>query len=705
MRAPPASLRRRGAVQMVHPIVLKGSGLDRSAEVGITEQGGLVVRIPGGLFGTTRMLDVAREQLEVSADGDRFELSGGGIATLALQAVPGSSLRAVLDAVAGGEDPTAAWGPGPGWTLLGHVHPVRLELPDAPPKPCLGRAIGRSRSTPLLWRDEEGGLLVDDPDEPFRLAASVIRAVTASADRKDWTFHALLPGGDGWCAGLRIKATEPLELEITHTEVPRAARAVLAGHISGAALEGCAVWVDAEAVVLVGADGAEVGRVPREGLRHNHVQRWLLWGPGASLVGDVPRAHASWLLPPALDPGVVEVCGGPAAGAAIAELTADELVVHGSSELRKDLHGVDPDEVSCRDAGEGLHLEIEELVLQGGREALSALREGVLARGGRTTLQDSEIADLYRTWHELRIDRWLWWIYGPVFLTDQMLNRAHDLPPEPGEEPERHLRRKIITETLLVAEQVRAVRLRVGAAPAALPYALVDEEADWLDALTGGRGAAALQDVRTELLDGFRLHLRGATSILGFALADVERSVARLEPVHHPELRGGQPSVWGRVGLGAAMMLLSPISGTITIAHAVVGKVTDRVSKDQGSQVLVDRFGPQCRASWSLLVDVAAIAALETRAHLQRLLARLVARDRRLHDALPAAEQHRVREQLIASIQELRAMRAVPLEGLGGQAVGDVIGAMHRAIEVGPVELVERLTGRGAGAIVVEERP
>ncbi len=422
--------------------------------------------------------------------------------------------------------------------------------------------------------------------------------------------------------------------------------------------------------------------------------RLLLLGPGVSLVGEVAEDRARWLMdgrPP--DPTLLD---GGSAGPLRAAVEGEDLVVRGAWERRLSLSELDPGTVVAEAGGESMVLTVAGVRLAGATATLAALRERVLAAGGAGALQQTSLAELYRTWHRLRTERWLWWVYGPVFLTDRLLVDAGRLEREPGEPPERHVRRRVITETLIVASQVRTVRLRVGAAPAALPYALLQEEAEWLDEITAGAGAEALVRARSELLADVRHHLRNVLAHTTFALADVERAVARLEPVHHPELRGGAPSVWGRVGLGTAMLLLSPLSGVITIGHAVVGRFTDDLAKDAGATALVDRFGPECRASWSLLVEVAALSSLETWNHLQPMWQRFAARDR----ALAGGSEERVREALARRIRELRAERAVPLEGLNGQTVGDVCDAMAGWRTRGPKDLVDRLTSRGAGAVV-----
>ncbi|MCB9687410.1 MAG: hypothetical protein H6738_03890 [Alphaproteobacteria bacterium] len=694
LRAIPGPIRARGGVQLVEPDRLRGRNLEPGAEVALTADGRLLIRMAGGFLTQARLVEIARAELTVTRQESGFVLAGGLVTELVIGAAPGSSMYAVLAWMAEGGDPSEAWGPGPGFRQVGVVHAVRLSLdPSDARKPHRGQVLGRARSTTLLWTNDAGDVVLDDPHDPVRLSASEVLAV--SRPEGGAVLHLLRPESEGWVTGVRL-----------HGELELVARGVPPGPILPASVAGTAArrGVSAallvrygEAVALLGADGEEQARI--EGFRWAVLDRLLVAGDGVALTGDVPADRAAWVLGGEPDPTLLD--GGPD-GPVRAEVEGEQLVVRGLRERRVLLSAIDPERVRVEHDAGRMTLEVGGVWLRGAPGALAGLRERIVGGGGGAALEQASLAELYRTWHQLRTERWLWWIYGPVVLTDHQLERAGDLPREPNEEEERWVRRRVITETLIVASQVRSVRLRMGAAPPALPYALIEEEAAWLDELTGGKGAGALLASRSELLDGFRMHLRATLGHLGFALADVERAVARLEPVHHPELRGGTPSVWGRVGLGAAMMLLSPISGAITIGHAVVSRFTDDLAKDGGATVLVDRFGPECRTSWALLLDVSALAMVETHNHLSQLWRKLAARDRAL---LGEGNEEQARPALIRRIQALRAERAVVLEGLDGETVGDVSRRMGNAMRAGPRQLVERLTARGAGGVLTSADP
>ncbi|MEQ1507256.1 MAG: hypothetical protein ABMB14_33815, partial [Myxococcota bacterium] len=420
--------------------------------------------------------------------------------------------------------------------------------------------------------------------------------------------------------------------------------------------------------------------------------RLLLVGPDLQLVGALDEPVARWLLSGTTeDPDLVEVVAGGPLGAARLRVDDGRLLLDGTPSFAPSIADLDPAAVTVAPDGTASRLAIGAVVVRGSPATIARLRELALADTGRDALARADLASLYATWHAGRTDRWSWWLFGAVFVTDLLLEEARQVPALAGEDTEHHARRRLVGESLIVAEQSRAVRLRLGAAPVALPYALIDEEVDWLGAIGGG---SLGEDLRDQLLRTFRSELRSGYNHLQFALADVERAVAKLDGVHHPELSGGNAGVWGRVGLGAAMLLLSPVSGTMTIASAVVGRVTDHVTKDSTARLLVDRYAPQCRTSWDLLVDVAAIAAVETRAHLTQLWVELAERDRELAGPTAASEE-RVRAALIDRILADRAARAVPLDGPVGTTVGDVIDRIRARIATGPRELVERMTGRG----------
>jgi len=136
-------------------------------------------------------------------------------------------------------------------------------------------------------------------------------------------------------------------------------------------------------------------------------------------------------------------------------------------------------------------------------------------------------------------------------------------------------------------------------------------------------------------------------------------------------------------------MLLNPISGTIQIASALAGKLTDSIGKDATSKALLERFGPQCKSSWDLLVDVSAVAALETRAWLRHLWADLAERDRAL---LGERDGEALRAALLERITELRVQRQRPVS-IEGQTIADIMAFVDRTMEEGPYPLIEYLVG------------
>lgn len=689
MRSISPPLLRRGAVQTVHPDPLDARGIDAaSAEVALTRAGGLLIRSGGGLFSAVRMLELPADALQITPTDGGFCLSGGPIRRLQIPATcTDSSVHRVLTALTKGTDPQAAWGPPEGrWTLLGAVHVVAQRLADDPRQPPVGRAVGRPRGLPLLWRDDEGALWVDDPTESLHVPAPQVLAIhpTDAAAGHSWIHRVVLPDRDGWIVGLRINAPESLPIEARGQAPAALAVLQLRGSLDGAPAELALASRDDDGLSLWDAQGLRRCTLAPEALRWTWAGRLLLSSARARLSAELERSRARWLLEGLpRDDALIEVCDGRT-GVTRARVEARALAIdHLSGPIP--LEHVTPDDVTLSTSDTGAQLRLaDQLALHGKADTLATLREAILSQVGRQQLQRLSPEALLQRWRALQIERWLFLIYGPIFVTEEQLDQVSSAS-DPSEPDEAAQRRAVITETLIVAQQVRSVRLRLGAVPLVLPHALQLEEAGWLGPLLGPDAQPHTISPRA-----FQQHLREVLPQLSFAVAEVERAVARLEPVHFPELHGGA-SVWGNVGLGAALMMLAPITGTVTIARAVVGKMSDRVNKESGSRTLVDRFGPECRSGWSLLVEITSVAASQTQAFLARELSEL--------PCLERAEPEALRSALIEQILELQGARFAPLTALQGRTVGEVSARMVPRLEVAPRQLVERLTGRGLGAV------
>lgn len=684
MTVPPA-LRQKGVVAMLHPDRLRGkNGVEGSTEVGCTATGGLVLRISGGLLGTARIVEVAAGDLEVDDhEADGLLIRGGIVVELVIRADPASAVHTVLTARRRGTP--ARWGPGPEWREVGTGQVSAMTLdPQDPRKPPKLVPVGKPRASVSVWRTADGATRIDGQSRVVELAADRVRAVSSGGPKGTYVLHALQPGPDGWVTGFRA-ALGDVEWLTTGTPPDAQAAGLIACTLGDADAEAAFAIRAGGVLHLFDADGDPVGRIPLTTAQFAWRDRLLIVGPEVRLVGSVDEPVGRWLVSgTSEDPDLVEVLSGAPAGAARLLVANGQLRLDGSPAFDRSIADLDPGDVGVSPDGTVSRLRIGDLVVRGSPSTVAHLRELALANTGRDVLARADLDELFALWHAGRTDRWLWLLFGAVFVTDLLLDEARRVPAEPGEDTDHHQRRRIVAETLIVAEQARAVRLRLGAAPVALPYALVDEEVEWLAAI----GGSLEDDDRTDLVDRLRSQLRTSFGHLGFALADVERAVTKLDSVHHPELSGGNAGVWGRVGLGAAMMLLNPVSGTMTIASAVVGRVTDYVTKDGTARQLVDRFGPQCRTSWDLLVDVTAIAAAETGSWLTGLWREHAERDR-------ATGGESAKAALIARILADRAGRAVPLDGPSATTVGDVIDRIRARSVTGPRELIERMTGRG----------
>lgn len=693
----PEALRSRGAIVLVEPSALDAVGYDaNSAFVGVAATGDIVLHVAGGLFSSGRTDVVPAAALKVGAEGVYTTVSGGVIRLARFELDKRSTVARILDAVAHGVAPVVAQD---GWTAVDTVEASELAVDPVDPRQAPKvRIIGRQRSTAWLWRGSDGALIVDDPHEVVVLDAADIRAIErAGNDPLAAVIHAIRPlRTGGLLAGIRIRAAKPV-LEPRGTPPLAVAQASVRGHLEGQAIAG-RVMVRTEADIEVfEAGGAAVGAIAAKDARWRaDGDTLLVRGPGEQFAVTIAEDLSRWLMRgiPEHPVPLYEILSGPVpAGAGELRLVDGRLVVHTASEATIDLGAIDEPAVRAETTASHTTLTIgEALSLRGTAKAVADLRALIGPALGRQRLDGADVPELYRRYHELRTERWLWLVFGPIFVTARQLEAAGRLPRELDEDDEHLSRRRVVAETLIVAEQLRAFRLRFGAAAAALPYAMLDEEAAWLTAL--GSDTAELGRHRPRIVNGLRQQIRVAAAQLSFAQLDIERAVARLEPVHYPELRGQPPTMFGtsllgKIGIGTAVMLLNPISGAVQIMSAVAGTVTDRLSKDSTSRVLLDRFGPYCRTSWDLLVDVTGLTAAETRAWLHALWTDLALRDKQLIDAAPERSD-RVRAALVARIGELQRDRQRPVE-IEGETIADVMTKLNAAMEAGADKLTNGL--------------
>lgn len=684
MNTLPAPLVQRSAVLAIHPQHLDGTGLQASSTtVALDGSGRVLLYQAAGLFSSPKLHVVERDQLTVTLDDRTVSIAGGPIRSLRADLDPASTAFALLTGQ--GQVPTGE--------RLALVDVVLQHLnPSAPHRDPHGAALGSSRATTLLLREPDGTLVADDPQRVLRLPVGEIRGVDpVQADRTAVVVRVVRPEPDGVLVGVRLKAATAGVLPVQPGYL-----GTVTGSIRGESIAAVALVATERALEVLSSDGARVTVIPVADLTWTAAgPRLMVRAPGVSLVADVPEEHGRWLCRAYTEESaLVEVTWGEVPlGAGTVTVVDGILHVHTAHLRHLELAGL---EVSAAPGPLGRTVTVGPVRIEGPVGPLAELRVDLGRSLGAARAAGDSIADLYREVQRLRTERWLWLIYGPMFLTERMLQAAGDLPAEDGEDPEHLERRRVVAETLIVADQLRSVRVRLGAAAVALPYGLLDEEADWVESLAGEAAASAwLKRHRARIRDRLRGQIRGASASVSFALADVERAVSRLDPVHHPVDGASNKSLLGRVGLGAAMMLLSPVSGTLTIASAVTSKVTDRVNKDVKGKAILDRWGPQCRSSWSLVVDVAALTAVETRVVLSSLWRELAARDKGLLQA-GVVDEERLRAALVARLEALTSARLEPLP-LEGETVADVATLMEDRMGAAPWELVERLTSQVGG--------
>jgi hypothetical protein len=580
---------------------------------------------------------------------------------------------------------------------------VRLEdaallLLDPDNGPLEDRALCDRRGTPLLYQHEDGSIRVDTPHAVVDVSASELFGVSDEGTDVRVSF---LRAGDSPrrpIVGLRLTP------QTRGAIAPRGApiRTFVSGAIEGTGPSGdfraSTVYRDTRGIVVLDGDARELAVL--------EAPRWTIDGDRLLLksAGHELTLRAGETALRSLVAGLghdeaklVEIETAPvAAGAGLVSLEGDRLVIETSARAELALGRMDPTRLRSTVDEDRVRLHIgDELVIASHAERIEELRRTIAARMGGDLLAELPLEPLLRRYHQLRTDRWLWLLFGPIFLTDRMLDTAENLPREPGEEEDHWHTRRLVAQVFTVAEQIRAVRLRLGAASAVLPYAMLDEEAVWLEKVAGPeRAKIEVQALRPKMIGGLRGQVRQATLSMTFALIDVERAATRLEPVTHPQDQSGT-HVWGRVGLGAAMLLLSPISGAITLAGAATSKLTDHIAKNAQEKYLVERFGPECRGTWELLVNITGLAAVEMQSYLHLVWADVGRRDREMITA-GVCDEERYRAIVLERVRELSTLQqtALPVQGL---AIADLCAAMKERMIAGPTALVRGLSDTEVG--------
>ncbi|MEQ1564101.1 MAG: hypothetical protein ABMA64_00595 [Myxococcota bacterium] len=662
----PIPLRARGVVAMLHPERAKGRlGIDVTTEFGIGGNGKLVLRIPGGLLGGPRVVEVDRGELNVTPIPDGLTVTGGPVSELVIRAHPASAVYRTWR-----ED--APFGHGPEWANVGHGSVLALTLdPTDPRRPHRVAPVGRARATATVWRRDDGTLRLDTVHEVLDLAAQSIWAVAAVAptgreasddpeETRDYLVYTFRASPDAWGVGYRLllgDAALPSAGTIPDAIVP----GWFVGHFGGAPIDGPLAVRAGATLVLFDRELGAAGQCALDQARFTTTPRWMLLGPGLDLTGELPEPVGRWLAAGAQeDLELLERVGGPAAGPSRAAIRSGRLCLLGNPDLEVEIADLDPSRVVARSEREVTHLTVGEIELRGRPDAIARVRELVLSQGGRATLERADTDQLHAQWAALRVERWTWMMFAPVLVADHLLRGLEAHTADEG-------RRRAVSELVTVADHARAVRLRAGASVVALPHVWLDEDRWWREVVGARPRALHLGAVRAQV--------RASVDLLSFALAACDRAIGGLAPL-----------------LDARTAPQEPPPGSLLSAHRVhtppgspaMAKWVDLVQRDLSLRALVDRAGPGCREAWSLVSGAAALAALEA--------ARAAsARHRRDRAADGPLEPQVTRDALIERILLLRAARAVAVDGARA-TVGEIL---DRAGDVGggPPTLVERVSG------------
>ena len=610
--------------------------------------------------------------MDESADG--LVISGGPIAELAVRTDPASSVHRLLTARSRGEPPSFLPKDQP-WSELGTGQVTALTLDPADPRrPLKSALVGRPRSSLTVWRSPSGALRLDSAHQVRDIAAERLFSISAVQGKGTYqisTFEPPAAEGEGWLVGYRLALGDA---QLTPVGQPPEAHAPgrYVGRIAGQSVHARLAVRAAGVLYLIDADGRIAASLPLTSARLAFTERLLLAGPQVEITGEISEVIARWLLRGASEGRDVVELVSDGARPVHAAVSEGALWVDG---IRlASLDEIDLSMVRTLQEGGLARLTIGEVSVCAPSGTIAHIREQLLASSGRSSLAKASWSDLYASWREIRTERWLWLVYGPLFSLERKLEEFAllDLPA------------RDLASVLLVGEHGRALQSRLTALPASLPYLLIEEESEWMEVFSAsprdGRGEAALAALRSRINDGFRAHLQQIVALFAPGLDELSCILERLESFTREEMPWG----WGAASLSANLDLEGR-SGEAVLKL--------RLERDPRAVAFLSHIGARSRAACELLIDIAAVVARETQEHLELLWAASVERDRVFGKPLSEPEREQLRMAIVDRILAARALRAAPFEG-GDRPRGERYDRMKLLLAGRPRALAAKLSGR-----------
>ena len=320
---------------------------------------------------------------------------------------------------------------------------------------------------------------------------------------------------------------------------------------------------------------------------------------------------------------------------------------------------------------------------------------------------NQKMAFLYGTLNELRVQRFMRLLYSDVV----QLYREMQADPEPKNvlerfnsqgPPDEESQKTLISKLVLLAQTIPQLKRNLEQLGTFYPHQVNQWDSGWLEETFGSEIATKWSNQQgrrqTEKLRGF---VRNTQSSLWRSLSEIERGLAKLEPVYSETLRSARKtndikqagiSGAGGLALGGALFLagggwILAGMGSLNMANTIMSIV----SRNGQLEALLTDHGPEVLRWWEVFSQAFRVQVHESKAYLVQHFDGLSKRDAEIFQQLMQSDpdlQHRVKTQLRKQVLLESEQRFQPLWTGGKQVEQDLI------------ELLEEIESSGTLAVV-----
>lgn len=320
---------------------------------------------------------------------------------------------------------------------------------------------------------------------------------------------------------------------------------------------------------------------------------------------------------------------------------------------------------------------------------------------------NQKMAFLYGTLNELRVRKFMRLLYSDVV----QLYREMQVDPEPKNvlerfnsqgPPDEESQKSLISKLVLLAQAIPQLKRNLEQLGTFYPHQVNQWDSAWLEETFGSEVATKWSNQQgrrqTEKLRGF---VRNTQSSLWRSLSEIERGIAKLEPVYSETLRSARKtndikqagiSGAGGLALGGALLLagggwILAGMGSLNMANTIMSIV----SRNGQLEALLADHGPEVLRWWEVFSQAFHVQVHESKTYLVQHFDGLSKRDAEIFQQLMQSEpdlQHRVKTQLRKQVLLESEQRFQPLWTGGKQVEQDLI------------ELLEEIESSGALAVV-----